>query len=131
MSKGLVINCLIGLTLTLLACISLYIFQNFKFSVNNDDKDQDLVCQRVLTQSTVSEIVSYKHAVERIVDATLGGRFQHNIWESLATFVDKFGNRIAGSDNLEKSIDYLLSLLDYYELDNVHSENVSVPYWIR
>ncbi|KAJ8917135.1 hypothetical protein NQ315_012627 [Exocentrus adspersus] len=49
----------------------------------------------------------------------------------LADFVDKFGARLSGTQNLEDSIDYMLALLKEYGLDNVHGEEVTVPHWER
>lgn len=108
-----------------------FVNEKLKSSESSDAKPDDLLCAKILRRTTVSEIAVYKATVKQIVDAVLDGHFKHKIWDILATFVDKFGNRLAGTENLEKSIDYLLSLLAYYELENVHSENVSIPYWVR
>lgn len=108
-----------------------FVMDKLKSGESSDTIPNDLLCAKLLDTATVSEIAVYKATVKQIVDAVLDGDFKHKIWDILATFVDKFGNRLAGTENLEKSIDYLQSLLVYYELENVHSENVSIPYWVR
>ena len=42
-----------------------------------------------------------------------------------------FDNRVAGSDNLERAIDYMLNTLEEDGLDNVHGEKVNVTHWVR
>lgn len=45
--------------------------------------------------------------------------------------VDKFGGRMSGSQNLENAIDYMVETMKAAGLDNVHTENASVPHWER
>lgn len=45
--------------------------------------------------------------------------------------MERFGGRLTGSENLEKSIDYMLKVLAEDGLENVHGENVTVPHWVR
>lgn len=85
-----------------------------------------------------TEIASYSYIVNKIISSTSFNRFrlrgnnvQGKMWKELAYFTDRFGNRISGSQNLENAIDYMIEHLISYELENVHSENVSVPHWIR
>lgn len=84
-----------------------------------------------LSQELTEEIRSYKPLVEAIINATTNGIFQGRTWRTLAKFVDKFGSRIAGSDNLENAIDYMVDLLKKNQLDNVHTEPALVPKWVR
>jgi carboxypeptidase Q len=86
-------------------------------------------CQ--LNPDLVREIASYQPIVNRIVNATLNGVFKGRTWRTLARFVDKFGPRIAGSRNLEAAIDYMVSTLKRSHLENVHTEPVVVPHWVR
>lgn len=53
------------------------------------------------------------------------------LYFSLADFVDKFGPRMSGSESLENAIDYMLDELKRVGLENVHTENASVPHWTR
>lgn len=52
---------------------------------------------------------------------------------SLSKFIDRFGARMSGSDNLENAIDYMVTALrDDAQLENVHTETVqTVPHWTR
>lgn len=44
----------------------------------------------------------------------------------MAKFVDKFGNRLSGSQTLEDAIDYMVDLSDSNGLEDVHTEDVEV-----
>lgn len=85
----------------------------------------------MLPEELVKEISDYKPVVEKIVNAALNGVFKGRTWRTLARFVDKFGSRIAGSDNLERAIDYMVGALEKNQLENVHTEPAIVPKWVR
>lgn len=76
-----------------------------------------------------NEIASYAPTVQNIINSATNGSFKGVTFNELAVFVDKFGNRITGSQNLENAIDYMLEKSK--NLDNVHGEEVTVPHWIR
>jgi hypothetical protein len=84
-----------------------------------------------LPDDLTKEIALYKPIVEGIINASVNGVFKRRTWRTLARFVDKFGSRIAGSDNLEQSIDYMVDLLKKNQLENVHTEQALVPKWVR
>ena len=44
----------------------------------------------------------------------------------IANFVDKFGSRMTGSQNLEDSIDYVLDIAESEGLENIHTHDVDV-----
>lgn len=44
---------------------------------------------------------------------------------------DEFGARMTGSQNLEDAIDYMVDQMKNAGLDNVHTENATVPHWER
>jgi len=77
------------------------------------------------------EIQSYAPIANKIFSYVLTGGYKHRTWSNLATFVDKFGSRISGSENLERSIDYMLDVQKAAGLDNVHKEPAQVPKWVR
>ncbi len=52
-------------------------------------------------------------------------------FERLTEMCDTFGPRFSGSENLEKSIDWILKEMKYDGLENVHGEEVMVPKWVR
>jgi carboxypeptidase Q len=84
-----------------------------------------------LSDDLTKEIALYKPIVEGIINASVNGVFKRRTWRTLARFVDKFGSRIAGSENLEQSIDYMVDLLKKNQLENVHTEPALVPKWVR
>lgn len=49
-----------------------------------------------------------------------------NLLYRLAAFVDKFGHRLAGSEQLEKSIDYIIDLTQKEHVYNISTEDVEV-----
>lgn len=52
-------------------------------------------------------------------------------WNRLAELVDTFGNRPVGSASLESAIDWIVTQMKKDGLDNVHTEPVMVPHWVR
>uniref|UniRef100_A0A1B6G529 Carboxypeptidase Q n=1 Tax=Cuerna arida TaxID=1464854 RepID=A0A1B6G529_9HEMI len=105
------------------------------YSLHRDDVlssyTVDLSCTGYVSSDLSAEIASYQTTVRDIFALTLTGSFKNKTYRELATFIDKFGNRPAGSENLESSIDYVLNLARTYGLDSVHGENVSVRHWVR
>ncbi|XP_077507766.1 carboxypeptidase Q-like [Amblyomma americanum] len=87
--------------------------------------------QQVLPWSLVQEIQSYAPIVNKIIKAVVYGSEKNRTYEELAMFVDKFGSRFTGTSNLEKSIDYLVHLLESEDFDKVYTEPVAVPRWVR
>ncbi|XP_069124606.1 carboxypeptidase Q-like [Argopecten irradians] len=77
------------------------------------------------------EIMSYRGIADQIIERSVRGPAANQSYNRLATFVDKFGSRIVGSQNLENSIDYLLEKLKEDGLENVHGEEAMVPHWVR
>lgn len=86
-----------------------------------------------VNSSLKNEIASYSDVVNKIVEETTAysGKYKGKVWNELAYFTDMFGNRFTGTENLENSIDYMQNLLNKYNLDNVHTENVTIPVWRR
>lgn len=52
-------------------------------------------------------------------------------WDKLAYMCDTYGNRISGSENLEKAIDWIHSEMQKDGFENVKKEPVMVPKWVR
>ncbi|XP_050293223.1 carboxypeptidase Q-like isoform X3 [Anthonomus grandis grandis] len=84
-----------------------------------------------LNQEIIRDIQSYQNVVNSIIDFITKGEFKGKVFQDLALFTDTFGSRLTGTENLEHSIDYLLNLMNQYEMHNVHAENVTVPRWRR
>lgn len=84
-----------------------------------------------LPESLIREIRSYAPVVKGIISHVLQGSERRRTYEELAKFVDRFGARIAGSQNLEDAIDYMVELLGRQGLDAVYTEDAEVPHWVR
>ncbi|HEX9365937.1 MAG TPA: M20/M25/M40 family metallo-hydrolase [Vicinamibacterales bacterium] len=52
-------------------------------------------------------------------------------WQRLALLGDTYGNRLSGSPNLEAAIRWAVGEMKRDGLENVHTEAVQVPHWIR
>src|SRR5260221_3351459 len=52
-------------------------------------------------------------------------------WQRLALLGDTYGNRLSGSPNLEAAIRWAVGEMKPDGLENVHTEAVQVPHWIR
>lgn len=57
--------------------------------------------------------------------------FTGKAYDELAHFVDKFGSRMVGSVQLEKSIDNLVEKLKLERFHDVHTEDVVAVQWQR
>lgn len=111
---------LISVLLVLLSCRSTF----------GDTTDNEVdYCS--LPSDLVKEIASYAPIVNNIINETIHGSFKGTTWQELATFVDKFGPRLAGSQVLEDAIDYMLNNSRIHNLENVHGEYAVVPHWVR
>ena len=52
-------------------------------------------------------------------------------WNRLAELTDTYGNRLAGSENLPRAIAWAVEAMKKDGLENVHTEKVMVPKWVR
>jgi len=75
------------------------------------------------------EIASaYRDAARRIVAAATA---DHRAYERIGELVDRFGPRLSGSAALEASLDWILEEMRADGLENVRSDPVMVPHWVR
>jgi carboxypeptidase Q len=70
----------------------------------------------------------YRDAAGRLAGEALSSDFA---WQRLALLGDTFGNRLSGSPNLEAAITWAVEEMKKDGLDNVHTEPVKVPHWVR
>jgi len=81
------------------------------------------------TPLAAQEIASaYGQAAERLIAAATA---DHHAFDRLGRLVDGFGPRLSGSVGLERAIDWILTEMKKDGLDNVRSEPVMVPHWVR
>jgi len=52
-------------------------------------------------------------------------------WRRLAELTDGIGNRLSGSPELSRAIDWAIAEMKRDGLENVHAEPVMVPRWVR
>lgn len=88
-------------------------------------------CESYLSAPLRKEIASYQPVVNKIIRNVVNGRFKSSTYNELASFVDKFGNRLAGTKNLENAIDYMLERSELKNLENVHGEDAPIETWTR
>jgi carboxypeptidase Q len=70
----------------------------------------------------------YRPMAARILTESQSSDFA---WRRLAELTDTFGNRLSGSDTLEKAIDWAVAQMKADGLENVRKEPVMVPKWVR
>jgi carboxypeptidase Q len=80
---------------------------------------------RAQTSSIPEETV---RNAERLLEAALESDVT---WARLTELVDVFGARFSGTESLEASLDWILETMEADGLENVRSEPVMVPRWIR
>lgn len=78
-----------------------------------------------------AEIQTYAPIVQKIFKYVVDGGYKNVTYDSLADFTDRFGSRLAGTRNLEDSIDFILEKSKELGLENVRGEDVQVPHWER
>ncbi|MGE0360540.1 MAG: M28 family peptidase [Vicinamibacterales bacterium] len=80
-------------------------------------------------QSAVpSRVAPYQEAASRLIAAAQADDFA---WRRLAELTDTYGNRLSGSENLNRAIKWAVTTLKADGLANVHTERVMVPRWVR
>ena len=70
----------------------------------------------------------YREPAARLIGQALATSFA---WERLALLGDTFGNRLSGSQSLEDAIHWAVAEMKKDGLENVHTEPVKVPHWVR
>lgn len=78
--------------------------------------------------SPTVKIDRYRAAAARIIGAALTS---DRAYSRLAHLTDHIGNRLSGSQNLERAIAWAVTEMKRDGLDNVRTEKVMVPHWVR
>ena len=71
---------------------------------------------------------AYRDPASRLIGEAMSNRFA---WERLAELGDTFGHRLSGSQALEEAIRWAVQEMKKDGLENVHTEPVKVPHWVR
>jgi carboxypeptidase Q len=70
----------------------------------------------------------HREAAARLIGSGLAVA---SAWRRLAELTDTFGHRLSGSKSLEDAIDWIVRQMQQDALENVHTEPVMVPRWVR
>lgn len=73
-------------------------------------------------------IDDYRASAGKIIGAALTS---NKAYERLSYLTDRIGNRLSGSENLERGIAWAIAEMKNDGLDNVRGEKVMVPHWVR
>jgi len=73
-------------------------------------------------------LVPYGEPSARLIGEALGSTFA---WDRLAVLTDTIGHRLSGSPALERAIQWAVAEMTRDGLENVHTERVMVPKWVR
>lgn len=79
-------------------------------------------------QDTSPWLAEYREPAARLIGEALSSRFA---WERLAELGDTYGPRLSGSTNLEAAIRWAVAEMKRDGLENVRTEPVMVPVWVR
>lgn len=71
---------------------------------------------------------AYREPASRLIGAAMVDNFA---WQRLATLTDTIGNRLSGTPELDRAIEWATAEMKKDGLENVHTEPVTVPHWVR
>ncbi|HYK90769.1 MAG TPA: M20/M25/M40 family metallo-hydrolase [Acidobacteriota bacterium] len=86
------------------------------------------LCLLFASESSSSWIDAYKEPASRIIGAALADNFA---WDRLTVLCDDFGPRLSGSQALERAIRWAVEEMKKDGLEEVRTEHVMVPHWVR
>ncbi|MDQ6612069.1 MAG: M20/M25/M40 family metallo-hydrolase [Gemmatimonadota bacterium] len=81
-----------------------------------------------LLQAQMPNVAPYRATATKIIAAATSDSVP---WNRVAYIADMFGHRISGSAALESTIDWIVAEMKKDGLENVHTEPVMVPHWVR
>jgi carboxypeptidase Q len=71
---------------------------------------------------------AYREPAGRLIGEAVSSTFA---WQRLAVLTDTIGNRLSGSPALDRAIEWAAAEMKKDGLENVHTERVMVPKWVR
>src|SRR5688572_8706686 len=80
------------------------------------------------TPSTHSWLTPLREDATRLAKAATADDFA---WQRLAELTDAYGNRLSGSENLTRAVEWAARTMKADGLENVRTERVMVPHWVR
>jgi carboxypeptidase Q len=97
-------------------------------TISLDRSARALALALALSVTTAASLAAQSAPADRLIDAAMK---DSAAWNRLAELVDTFGNRPVGSPSLERAIDWVVAEMKKDGLENVHTEPVMVPHWVR
>ena len=79
-------------------------------------------------QSAPDWLDAYRQPAARLIGEATGDTFA---WRRLSVLTDSIGARLSGSPALDRAIEWAVAEMKRDGLENVHTERVMVPRWIR
>src|SRR5437764_13684545 len=70
----------------------------------------------------------YREPAARLIGEAVGSTFA---WHRLAVLTDTIGNRLSGWPAIDRAIQWAVGEMKRDGLENVHTERVMVPRWVR
>jgi carboxypeptidase Q len=77
---------------------------------------------------STSWLDQYREPASRLIGEAVGSTFA---WQRLAVLTDTIGHRLSGSAALDRAIAWAVDEMKRDGLENVHTESVIVPKWVR
>jgi carboxypeptidase Q len=71
---------------------------------------------------------AYRDPAARLIGEAVSSTFA---WDRLSVLTDSIGNRLSGTPALDRAIAWAVSEMNKDGLENVHTEKVMVPKWVR
>ena len=71
---------------------------------------------------------AYRDPAARLIGEAVSSTFA---WDRLAVLTDSIGNRLSGTPALDRAIQWAVAEMNKDGLENVHTERVMVPKWVR
>src|SRR5205823_7989936 len=70
----------------------------------------------------------YREPAARLIGEAVGDTFA---WRRLSLLTDTIGNRLSGTPQLDRAIEWAMDEMKRDGLENVHAEKAMVPKWVR
>ena len=80
------------------------------------------------SESSLAWLDAYRQPAARLIAEAMGDSFA---WRRLALLTDTAGHRLSGTPQLDKAIQWAVAEMKRDGLENVHTEPVMVPKWVR
>jgi carboxypeptidase Q len=79
-------------------------------------------------ESVPAWLEEYRDPASRLIGAALADT---SAWDRLAVLTDTIGNRLSGTPQLDRAIQWAAAEMKRDGLENVHTERAMVPRWVR